>query len=244
MDPDPLVQWQEWTTAYLLGQDYFCDVSVSSLRRMRLSSELALKMPHLVSKNGKSGVGVLVGMPKLEVRREEVNIRGPQLGGTEGILVLENPTVNLNPATGTGKSAEDICLKIMGMLHLLQFGALINMYFEGDAMVPEHGYEGMIGYWVYPKGRLPQSTVDTVAQVGCTINAGMVTLTCSTGGAVIYYTLDQSFPGPGSLDASGRALATVYSGPFAQPPSGTTISFGAVAPGSGLYGSDVGQVTI
>src|SRR5579862_3386768 len=126
-DPNPLITLQDWVTAKLNSEDYFAGITVKSLRRMHLDQETAAAMPHLLTKNGKSGIGVLVMMPRIEAPPGEVNVPGPQLDLAMDIEVIEQPTMNLNAATGTGVTAEDVGLEIMGLLHLWQAGFITNL---------------------------------------------------------------------------------------------------------------------
>lgn len=168
------------------------------------------------ARNGKKGCAIIVGMPVIG----GVN---PNLRAVKGELVLElavieNILVN-EGADGTGLTAEDvadeICLSIPQMVfhpfgQLLADKALVTPRTEAvfDKRIE---YKVRLTCFVHDQPR-DKCTPPVITRVG-----DQITL---TGSGDIYYTADESYPGPGNFraetDGSHTLLATLYTAPITQ----------------------------
>lgn len=223
---------QDDCTAKLNAEEFFSTVSVVSVRKLQIASEIAKKLPHLTQKNDKSGCGVLVGMPTIDVI--DPDIPGPQLLVRQSFRVQESPLIN-GGANGTGKSAEEVALQILRTLHLFQIEGVTGLRGDKGAITPNTEFENLVTYDVTLTGRMANSGLEKVAMPSIEEAALTVTLSCATADASIYYTTDDSFPG------SGNSAAQPYGAPFAVE-SGTVVRWAAYK--TGMIGSDVGKATI
>ena len=236
-----LEQFQLDCAARLSSESYFEDVSVfvirprSSAEALLLQTKLDQALSGQALTGGKCGVTCTVQMPSAEV--PEPNLPGPVFDAALVVRVIENPVINMGP-TGTGKSAEDAALAVIGALH--QF-ALENLAVTAskNALEPQAG-ELLSGKVVYDchftrRFGLPQQA--KVAPVSITesgaLPAVVVTLECATAGAAIYYTLDGSYPTP--------AAGTLYGEPFTVT---TACKLRATAFLEGLSGSNLTAANI
>src|SRR5262245_43921113 len=147
-------------TAKLNSEEYFDTIPVFSVRELQIQSEVEQAMPHLLGKNSKVGIGVLVGMPTFVA--ENPNLPGPQLTPVLGIRVQENPLVNMDAAGGTLKSAESVTLQIIEMLHQFQIEGLAAIYADKKAAEPNNEFEGLVTYDLFLTVHLPQSASEKV----------------------------------------------------------------------------------
>ena len=222
-----LVQIQEDLARGLLSEPALECINIVEYRKLRLQSELDWSAVYTTPRQGRAGCGVVVEMPAFEVLH-------PGLPGPVGNLVLscvvvEEPNLNLEPATGTGLSAEAVAQFVLESSHQWEIGgvgvvcavkeAIRGLWRTEDprGMVGQSSlrevvwdaqrYHGLVAYRVklqMQAAGVPQPRVATpiVQADGTTI-----ALSCATAGAEIYYTLDGGFPGPGN----GRAVK--YAGP-------------------------------
>ncbi len=227
-----LLQMQDDWAALLDAEDYFQTINIKTERVYLLQSEIDRELLWATVKNGKSGAGVMVEMPTIDIPRP--NIPGPEMIVTGAFLVLEERTQNEDINTGTGKHAEDIAFQILAAIHRRQIQGMANFFAEGPAIVPFRELEQIVGYRVFVQALLSQPQPVQVAMPTITENALTVTLACATDGASIYYTLDGTYP-------SRQNKSTLYDAPFVVA-SGATVRFAAYK--AGLQGSDAGQSTI
>ncbi len=221
----------------LNSEDLFSTISVVAVRKLQIVSEIARRLPHLTVKNSKVGCGVLVGMPVIDV--VDPNVPGPQLEVRLPFRVQENPTINQGSG-GTQKSAEEVALNILKIVHQFQLAGFVGFYGDKGAITPNTEFEGLVTYDVTLTGRLgttplTKCAMPTIAEATLTI-----TLACATSGAAIYYTADGTFPGSTNLVSNG-GTAVLYTVPFAVT-SGTVVRYAAFK--TGLIGSDVGRAII
>lgn len=158
-------------------------------------------------KNGKAGIVAMVLMPEAGVPLDRVKgyIRVEMV-----VRIIENPMVN-EGATGTHVPAEDLALKVLSLLDGWDAGRKHEWRgLESRAMTPVN-ISGKVAYDVSVYCYHGADNPSQVAKPVMTVSGGNVTLSTGTPGAVIWYTLDGSFPGP----ANGEA--TEYTAPFATP---------------------------
>ncbi len=223
-----LVQCQKDLTLALLSASALANVPVLSYREKRLANEMDYRTFLTRGRNGKSGAFVMVLMP--EATSSHSSVSGPILDWNFPVVCIEQPDMNLLSQSGTLLSAEEIGQRVMDALHLEadeKYGTFrvtgSPMKAEGDFVFP-----GCIGYRVtftLSAGRNTQTA--RCAAVAISVGTGLATLTCSTSGATIKYTLDGSTP---SNDSAGNAASVTYSAPFAVV-SGDVIRMAAYATG-------------
>lgn len=232
MSASVLEQLQLDVAGYLAADEYFSDVPVFALRprenadlteiQTRIDAALACS----TLKNGRGGAAVTVLMPLVDVAAP--NVAGPQLVARLTVRVQELPALNMS-GDGTGKSAENIALVALSLLH--QFSNGFNTLLAArEALTPSLEFEPRITYDVNFEMRVSRGQIERVSPVTISFAGGQVSLLSNTSGASIYYTLDGSFPGPDK---------TLYSAPFAAPASGTLVRTAAYK--TGLAGSNVSE---
>lgn len=206
-----LVLLQEHFTEALRSCTALESVNVVQWRKLRMQSELDLASIWMMPRNGRSGAGILVEMPELEVRTP--NPAGPYAEVVLPVAVLEEPNLNFSPDTGTLLSAEDIAQTILDFAHQLPFGQFGTFYGATNAIQDAAEFENVLAYRVRLRLKYIPGQTARVATPSATETGGVVTLACTTSGAQIRYTLDGSFPGP------SNAASRIYTAPF-------TISIG------------------
>ncbi len=217
--------------AKLNSEAYFADIAINSLRRMVIAKEMVKEAADLTAKGGKVGCGVLIYMPTLDGIHP--NLAGPQLEVWVPIDVIEIPEINFGDI-GSQKTAEEVALRIARTLCALEIEGLA--FFTGDknllAPLEDQYGAGTNSYRVMLHAILYQAEEAKVIKPELTDAALTVTLSSPTAGAAIYYTTDDSFPGP------GNAAAHLYAAPFLVA-SGAIVRFAGYR--AGMIGSDVGR---
>lgn len=171
---------------------------------------------------GRSGCGVLVEMPVLEVLHP--NVSGPPGNLLISCAVLEEPSANMNPSTGTQMSAEWVSRLVLDSSHHWEDAGVGVMSAERRAIESADGFEGLVAYRVRWRLQEAAPAISRVAAPVAVVANGQVTLSCATPAAQIYYAVDASFPG------SANPAATLYACPFPAPPPGAVLRFAAYAP--------------
>lgn len=157
-----------------------------------------------IPKNGKFGLCVVINTP--EAKTNAQNAPGPIEDFTIAIQVIENKATNRASTTGTGIRADDLYETIKRTLHLYCPDTqhdLIVIRGEQDDGLPTH-LRGFI-IEVQSKAHVLQQ-LPKVALPVITVADPMMTITCATSGAAIYWTHDGSFP------SAANATAALYAG--------------------------------
>ena len=217
----------------LLSEAYFVDLTVVSLRKLVIESDINAGLVYLTTKAGKQGAGVIVGMPTIEV--PSPNVPGPELELKLPVRVMEQPTIN-QATGGTTKTAEQIAINVLQALHQFQIEGLGALYGEASAIKPNTDTEGVVAYDVMLTVRIPQTAPTFTRLPTMDLSILQVTLTTSESGVTIYKTTDGTFPG-----SYTGSTATVYTAPF-NVASGTTVRWAAYK--TGQIGSDAGRALI
>lgn len=194
---------------------YFSDVPVLLEREGLTEEDLDQENGPLNKQDGKTGACAIVMQP--EVLEPNANLPGPVVKVMLMVQLIESRELN-NSNIGTKKSAEAIGFNVLNLLHLY-----LPHHIEGvgSALIPDK------------RPMIPVKTVNTewvsytvrlTLEAGLTRTgrvadpqisqdvAGVITLSCFTPDALIYWTIDGSYPAPGN-DA-----ATLYTEPFELPP--------------------------
>jgi hypothetical protein len=217
----------------LTASEYFCDISAVVADEGNVTLEMKRKQVALTSKGGKTGVGVVIlqlmlddGFPNLQF--------GP-MTLRPAIQVVELLELNRGK-NGTGKAAREIARRIRDEFKgTIIFGLTKSFETEKDFMepVPLDLGPNAKGYEVRFKClEGPADTVTQVALPGFAIvpgNPQTLAISCATAGAAIWFTTDDSYPVPTTIDAN--STATQYGGPLPIPDAGFLVRAVAFAPG-------------
>ncbi len=187
----------------------------------------------LTSYNGKSGAAVYVLMPTGDAA--DINVPGPRLNFAFVVRVQELPIINMGPK-GTQKSAEEIALKVLSLLHHFNPGKGNVIVAAADALTPSSAADPKITIdvkfiqtsGVQPEVKVVTPQLTSAPAVSPAVGVD-VTITCATDGASLFYSIDGSYPSlPYTAPVNVAASAIVR----------------AVASKSGLQQSDIRQLTI
>lgn len=225
-----------------ISQDaFFSDIKIylfrprSSAEAVQIQTQIDNSLAGLETKAGKSGAAVIVKMPSATVQFP--NVPGPRFDLVYSVTVLENPLVNMGAANGTLKSAEDIALNVLNLLHHFVIGDFgMALVATGEAL-RSLGIDdnGRIAYDCFLTMKLGLSKPNKVITPAISGTAGAVIISTLTPGATILYTTDGTYPW------SGNAGVLTYSAPFSVA-SGTVVR--SVATKTALQASDLAAKTM
>jgi hypothetical protein len=214
-DMDALRQLQEDVAYKLKAETRFADVPVfidrprSAQEALQMQSAIDKALAGMTKQNNKAGLACRVFMPEAEC--PSPNIPGPLLEVVLTVQVIEKPMFNEGP-NGTGISAEQCALNIVSSLqHWTRGNAALYCDRRALRVVPD---EGSIILDVVIRTQFGVPGYAFVAAPVIAEGETLLTLTCATEGAAIYYTTNGSTPAP------GNAAATLYTAPFEPPASG------------------------
>jgi hypothetical protein len=134
--------------------------------------------------------------------------------------------INMDTATGTQKSAEDIAVEILRLLHQWKPNQSQILTASQNAIVPVESAPGVVAYdcrldqmtGLVPLAKAAAPIIDATAPAA-------VVLTSTTAGAAITYSLDGDYP----------------SVPYAAPFDGSGQFIRAVASAAGLAASNISE---
>jgi len=234
----------DWARA-LASEPALGRITVISYRKLRLGSEVDWAAVYTTPRQGRSGCGVIVEMPVFEV--PQPGAPGPVGNLTLSCVVVEEPDLNLDPAAGTGLSAEAVAQFILASSHQWEIAGLGVMSAVREAIrglwrtedprgVVGQGslrevvwdaqrYQGLVAYRVKLQMLAAGVPLARVAPVTAVFAGGLLTLACATPGAVTWWAAGEAFPG------AGDERAAVYQGPFA--PGTGRVRFAAYLEGWG-----------
>lgn len=229
-----ITQIQQDVFTKLKVESYFANINVVLLREKLFESEVQLAAVWQTVTNGKSGLGIIVGMPVVGV--EDSDAPGPELLAKLPVIVLEEPNIN-SSGDGVGIVSEDVAIQVLKKLHQFALAQNLTIYARGDCMTPNRDYEGIRGYNLQFELRYEEGVNPKVASPAWAVGGGSLTLTNGTAGAAIYYTTDGSFPWNGGT-------GTLYAAPIniSGLASGTVIRWAAWL--ANYDGSDVRSYTV
>lgn len=225
-------RFQDHTLAKLLSAQALQYVGIDSQRnQVKLKPEQRVA-PHLSLRNGRTGGGILIGLPLMDPT--DIDVPGAQMDVKLPIDILVADDLSLVLSNGANITAEEILVIVWQLLHLHLNRGLGGVFYV-DGADPIEDKKGAYGYRLLLRVRFAEDQPQRVDAPTAVVAGGNCTLSCAIGGATIYYTTDFSFPGP------GNAAASVYSAPFAVT-SGQIVLQAAYK--TGLDGSDVWQTPI
>lgn len=246
---DALEQLQDRITGYLGQVNALRFTPVILARPRRTADGTEITAPQIqqaindalagtTMKNGKAGTCISVLMPEENVVNHQ-DFEG-QIATTVSlsVRVVENLAMNTTPGFGTFLSCEVLADTVMMNLHGLWAGPIFLKSDESRGKYPVlvKDDDNLLVYELLFKGETSRLCAPRVTPVKATIAAGdlprNVTLGCATEGAVIWYTLDGSFPAP------DNANATQYAGTFAVAEASTLSAvayLGGLSPSNLLH---------
>jgi len=207
---------------------FFADITVAVAEEGNVAQMVEAKQAIVKTKGGKWGVAVIV----LQVPEEEFrpNLQfGPMLMQPE-IQVVENVDQN-NSASGTGKSYRQVARQLVRLLKGTVLEGLTKQIATRKpaiepvalAQLPGKNLRGcQVNLECMEASTSPGSQVATPVLSAVAAESGpQVAMACATAGAVIWYTVDDSYPQPSN--ANTKSTAQVYSGPIAIPEGGFVV---------------------
>jgi hypothetical protein len=214
-------------------------VPVLEQRKGITESDVQIALSTANQQNGSIGTCAIVLMPRLA--GQDPNAPGPRYTTRYPVQVIDWPLVRRQSTGGSQVSAEQICDRVRQIIHGFNMGRGQMVYF--DKLEPVAIDDGKISYIVTFKKLGSDFPPISCAAVGISPLSGgvspslpgpvLVTLTCATSGASIYYTIDGTYP------SSEGDTAVLYSGPFTAP-AGSTVRAAAELPsGFGFQQSNV-----
>ncbi len=223
---------QDWFYK-LLSEPALRRINIVQLRSEVIAGRVDFKLLTKTAREGRLGCGAVIEMPTLTVP----DPAAPYPDGVLelSVLVAEFPTLNLNATTGTLLQAEHVCGLIKDVGHRFFMRDVGEFYISQKAIDPAEFEPGHVAYRVSFNFRHTAAPMTRVAGVAMTETDGLITLSCATADAEIFYTLNDTFPGRGNTAASR------YTEPF-QVETGTVIRTAAYK--ADCVGSDVDRVTI
>ncbi len=169
----------------------------------------------LATLNEKAGkVGAVAGVMRPTIENANANTPGLSAELVLRVRYIVNPLFN-NGDTGYQKSEGQLALRGAVLFQHWSFVNGLNPFtYPKNPIDPINGDlpPGNNGYEVEHRMRWGVDSGTKVARPIISVAAGLATITCSTAGAAIRYTLD------GTPPSAGNSAALVYSVPFAVVP--------------------------
>lgn len=199
----------------LLADEYFVDVPVIQYQKQELDAEVNRMLSIVTEKQGKVGVAVVVMPIAATDRYLEASSKHP-LFLRATYLVLEHPEINKGPA-GVGKPALSVCSRIRHLMKHYILGGYASPLVpdEENFIVPVEDPLAPVAYQITFRclENIDQNFFKVIEPMFALDNVrGILTITCDTPDATIYYTLDGTYPYTSS--ANPNAGAVVYTGPI------------------------------
>ena len=237
-------RFQDHLEAKLLSEPLLTKVCVISQRKQVTLAVTQRKAPHLAGRNGLVGAGILINLPSADPS-PDADVPGAQMNTLCWLDILVKDDISLVLSNGAGITAEEILVITWLLLNqwLNQSVGSGNMFVDG--FDPIEDKQGAYGYRIQIRLRMAQDQPDKVAAPVISFDGnGNCTLTCGTAGATIYYTMDQSFPGPWKANPGGTVnKSQIYNGAFPVESGRTILAAAFIPTDPNSIGSDVWAAT-
>jgi hypothetical protein len=189
----------------------------------------------IAQRNGQAGAAIVVMLPDVAVESAQ-NMTLP-IKLKWKLRIVENQIFN-ESAGGTGLPSSRLALHVAQFMQTRSFRGGNPLRCDPAKAIEEislpgflvHEVNGECSIWI---GQRDKCAAPVPAQEN-----GMITLSCSTSGARIYYTLDQSYPG------SGNEGALLYAEPIQLDPGTYLLRMAAEADGKQSSNDLAAQVTV
>lgn len=227
--------------ARLESDPFFADIPVVVAEDGDVRAEMERKQAAIAAKSGRRGVAVIV-LP-LVGNDDYPNVAFGPMTLRPAFQVVEVVELNRD-AQGTGKSARRVARRIRDVIKpLVLCGMTTEFTPDNPCIEPVKLSEEMgkvqafqVNFLCYEADTEP---VEQVGRPGFAAVPGAVpavSLASTTEGAEIWYSIDESYPGP------NRPGSALYSEPIPIPAAGLTVR--AVARKAGLIDSQVSRATV
>lgn len=228
-----LLTAQQFAFDRICAHDAVATIDVVQERRAVTAEEAKKLLVGRRQRGGKVGIAILVMRPIFVPDIDDQSLRGTLY---QDLLVLEHPSIN-ETDQGSGISAEECALELFQLFAYAPLGNNSKQVYSAapdGAVLPDDTFEGFNGWRtrLQVKAACPRDDRCGLPLIDPDSGSGaqLVTLTCGTAGAAIYYTLDGTYP--------SSSNGTLYSAPFA-PGAGKTLL--AAAQKAGLQQSGIAQ---
>lgn len=206
---------QDDMTARLTLDSFTGQTTVFSQRKGITENDIQTRLGALNQKNGLVGLVLIVLMPTLS--SDPSNTPAPMYFTRYSVQVIDWPALR-RTATGVRISAETMAERVRQILHFSSFGRGQSLFFDGMEPLAMQD-PNQISYVVHFKKKGADTAVAKVNGVAISPLTGTapqtLTMTCSTVGALIWYTVDGSYP------SSLNPTAVQYTAPFSQATAAT-----------------------
>jgi hypothetical protein len=224
------------------ADEFFCDVPVVVAEDGNVKQEIETRWAALTRKGDKRGVAVII--PQIVADDDYAPQFGP-LTLRPAFQVIENVELNRD-ANGTKKSARKVARRLRDVFKNFYAPGLVANFQPDKPLIEPLNLlkdQGALirGYQVNFKClEVPSQILGQVQLPDFVLLAPQpqFAITCSTPGAQIYYTLDDSYPAAGNA----TAIAYVTGEPINIPAAGVTVR--ACAYLQGMIASSVNRKTI
>ncbi len=181
------------------ANDYFCDIPILLADKEDLGFEIEKSIGILQNEGGKIGVFCITNLDAVSAENSDF---GPIFSKINFSLeVYENPELNRGTG-GTGKQAIEIAERIATLLHLFTPVSARGPVTIGEpaidaaALTIAEGVE-LPGYKInFSVPGLIQNEREKIKTPEINNENRVITLSCETSGAAIFYTTDGTKPGP------------------------------------------------
>ena len=230
-----LASLQQQISDRIQADPMFAYVPVFTERIKELQSEINLALGPLNGCAGKSGLVVVVLTPTANASFGEVF--GPFFDDIRiTVKVLENVTQNQDSLTGTGIPAVAAAEQICGLLHqFMPEGAGGPVLVRKPAITLANDPLNLVYQCHFRTSGGLRNVPPKLASPGCTQQNGLLTMSCATAGAAIFYTLDGSLPLP------RNPMAFLYTAPVTSVPGATLKARAFLA---GYLNSEIAMATL
>jgi hypothetical protein len=235
-----LIQIQEDVFGLLMSAPQLQTVNIVQERKFILSHDIARGAVWQTVRNGKSGCGILIEEP--DVISDSPNVTGPPQSVLLAFVCCQNGDAAFS-SLGSGLYAAQMEQFVIDALHLQNIGGLGSLQVKGNFSSPARDFPGLNArrMWAAMTPFNVAQTPRTAPAIAVIAN-GICTLSCASGGALICYTLDGSFPSNPTIaidplsvtnaSPNGAPInsgSTLYTAPFPVT-SGQTLRAAAYAP--------------
>lgn len=149
---------------------------------------------------------------------EKMQVIHPDIPGPRYELIRISVVVGERPATrpSGGKPSVELAEIIMGLVHHLDLDVTGQTVMADTEALTYLAQEGLVQWSLtFVTTASAPISVSQVAEITRGTSGSNTTLTCATGGAAIFYTVDGRFPSP--------QVGTRYAAPFPTPSAGTRL---------------------
>lgn len=183
--------------------------------------------------SGKCGLAIIVLAAEAESGGKD--LPGPPLKVRINVQCIELVELNRSESDGTQIRSSAAAIRVLQALHQTSLGGQV-LSNSPNPIQPLPMRAGFVAHLVSLQTVLHNLQPNRTATVFPEWISNTLVLTCRTAGAVIFYTVDGSFP------AAWNPSRIQYAGPIASLPAGTFVRFAGYA--ASMNPSDLGEILI